>query len=155
MKSISIKIRCQQKPKPQIQEKAAKGNGEKAEMCREKQIKSSGGRAPRPSLLAEEKQSHADALDHTCDRLCPALKGPSAMEKKGRLATTAWTPVLGSLVIHKASNCDTVGRARSSQSDRPGPILTPPLPSSVPVGPFTPVHLSFHCKTGTMPTSMH
>lgn len=119
-------------------------------MCREKQIKNTGWGGPRPSLLTEEKQSHTDALDHTCGRMCPALKGHSAMEKKGRLATAAWTPVLGSLVTHKASNCDAVGRARSLQSDRPGPSLTPPLPRSVPVGHFTAVHLSFHCETGTM-----
>lgn len=66
------------------------------------------------------------------------------MEKKGSLATEAWTTVSGSPVIYnKAGNCGVVGRARSLQSDRPGPILIPLLTSSVTVGHFTPVHLIF------------
>lgn len=48
----------------------------------------------------------------------------------------------------KASHCGIVGKAKSLESDRPGPIWTPLLTISVILDHFTPLCLSPHLQNG-------
>lgn len=112
----------------------------------------------KPSIWPQTSSEPYPILDDAYDLIRPHLKGRGAVvEKKGSLATEAWTTVSGSPVIYnKAGNCGVVGRARSLQSDRPGPILISLLTSSVTVGHFTPVHLSFqHLQNRDINSYLH